>query len=420
MKRVALLALLCLCLPVSVNAAETLDLQQCYRAALDYSNRVVISAQEIERARARYTSALGAVLPQISYQVRELLQDPSSAGGSDPVGRTFTRLSQATGAFNFQQVLFRGLQEYQGLKIAGLDQKRAQQDLKNVERLLFNDVVVAFYTTALVEQDIQTTQMIIDVVQDRVTALAERVRLGKSREGELTQEQSVLALLLANLEQKQGQKAIAYEMLTFLTGKDPMPSIRWSDPINMPERPVASYLKDIGMRPDLQAAETTKNIASHNVKYEFGNFLPSLDADANIYTFRPGFQSNIHWDVTFNLDVPLFRYQNFGTYKEAKVNALQASLETEQLKREIRREINVAFEDFQSAHKQYLSYHKAEKLAHHNFDLQNDDFKLGRATNLDVLTAQQTWLDSLDQRNRSEIQTWLEWTRLQITSGRLP
>lgn len=406
--------------PYNAFAQQPLSLQECYQLALDYSDRVAISKEEIQVARARFTQALGQVLPQIIYKFTEFLQDPQGVGGADPVGSTFTQLSRTTGSFNFKQILFRGFQEIQGIKIARLDQRRTKEQLQDVQRLLFLDVVVAFYTISLVERDIETEKLIISVVQDRVKELKRRVELGKSREGELTQEEALLALLKAGLVRTQGERTIAYEMMSFLTGKDPMPPIRWQEPVDATEHPLNYYLGKVPQRPDLQAAQTQMEIAKRNIKVARGNFMPTVDLESNVYTFRPGFQSEILWDTSINAEVPLFKYQNFGVYKEAKVVAKQVEFEAQNLLRIARNEVKKAFDNLDSAKKQYRLYKQAANLAYQNFQYQNRDFNLGRATNLDVLTAQRTWLESLDERNRSEVQTWLDWTQLQISAGVLP
>lgn len=412
--------ILLLMIPAISRAEEKLTLKQCYDLALDYSDRVAISAEEINLARARFTQVLGEVLPQITYQINEFLQDPQSIGGSDPVGRTFTQLSRTTGNFNFQQVLFRGFQAFQALKIARLDQRRTVFDKQNVERLLFQDVAIAFYTIALIERDIEADKMIMKVVRDRIVELHRRVDLGKSREGELTQEQALYSLLQADLEQEQGQRAVAYEMMAFLTGRDPMSPVAWSDPVENPDQNLDFYLGQILNRPDLKSAQTSTEIAQRNIKVARGNFMPRVDLDANVYTFRPGFQSDILWDAQFIGEVPLLRYQNFGTYKAAKVEAKQSELDTENLARIAQREVKESYTRFLSTETQYRTLRKAVDLAYKNFTLQNEDFKFGRATNLDVLTAQRTWLDSLDRKNRAQVQSWLDWTQLQIASGVLP
>lgn len=407
-------------LPASGQGDRGLTLKECYDLALNYSAIVSISQEEINLAKARFTEVLGEVLPQITFRVTELLQDPADQGAqSDSVGRTFTQLSRTTAGFNFQQIIFRGFQAFQALKIGRLNEKRARKDEQQVERLLFQDVTIAFYTISLIERDIQSTRMIIGVVKDRIVELHRRVDLGKSREGELTQEEALLALLQADLERKEGQREVAYEMMSFLTGKDPMPPIAWSDPVRS-DQPLAYYLEQVPSRPDLQAATTTVEIAKRNINVARGNFMPRVDLDANVYAIRPGFQSGILWDAQFIGEVPILRYQNFGTYKAAKVEAKQSELEAENLLRVAIREVKEAFDRFNSSRAQYSQYRRAVDLAYKNYQLQAQDFKFGRAENLDVLTAQRTWLDSLDQRNRSEVQAWLDWTQLQIASGVMP
>jgi len=417
---ICLFFLITFLIPQVGKTQEKPSLQECYQLALNYSDTVAISKEEIQLARARFGQALGEVLPQITFRVTEFLQDPAGSAGDDAVGRTFTQLNRATGAFNFQQVLFRGLQEIQALKIARLNEKRTHEDKQNVERLLFQDVVIAFYTIALIERDIETDRLILSVIQKRILELKDRVELGKSREGELTQEQAAMALLEGELERKKGQKAVAYEMMSFLTGKKPMPPIAVVDPVHIQDRNLSFYLSQIPKRPDLLAAQTTVEIAEKNIKVARGNFFPTLDLEANVYPFRPGFQSNILWDVEFRGEVPLFKYQNFGLYKEAKVLAKQSEYQAQNQFRIAEKEVKDAYENYHSSRSQYRRFQKAVTLSYKNFLLQNEDFGLGRATNLDVLTAQRTWLASLEERNRSEVQAWLDWTNLQIASGVLP
>jgi outer membrane protein TolC len=352
--------------------------------------------------------------------VQELLQDPSGSGGGDTVGQTFTQLSRTTAGLNIRQTLFKGLQEYMGIKIAGYNRARAKLEKLETERLLLGDVATAFYTIATIEREIQTDQMIIKVVRDRIRDLKKRIDLGKSREGELTQEESALALLLANLERREGDKKIAYEMMSFLTGLEPMPPIRWSDPIQGKREGVDYFLAQAPRRPDLQAAVQTVKIAEGEIGVARGNFLPGLDAEANIYAVRPGFQSDIRWDLTFNLDVPVFNWSNFGIYQESKLRAQQARLGEQNLGRIADNQIREVYEDFQSSLRQYKKFSEAVLLAKKNFDLQNKDFNLGLADNLDVLTAQRTWLEALQEQNRTEVQTWSAWLNLQIVSGILP
>lgn len=414
-----ILCVLCLtALPLQAEAA--LSLEDCYKKARDYSEVVKISEQEIEVARAQYQQALGDILPLITFRASEFLQDSSTDTGDDSVGRTFTRFSRPDIRVNAQQTLFRGLKEFTTLNLSKVNTRRAQLLVKDAERLLFQDVATAFYTVVIVERDIETTKEIITVIKKRIQELNKRIELGKSREGELTQEQSLLALLQADLERLTGQKKVAYEMLSFLTGWQPMPPIAWKDPIPQEHKDVDYYLSQIPNRPDIQAAYQEVLLAKGNTKLVRGDFFPTIVAEANAYALRSGFQEGILWDAEFRFEVPIFNYGNFGRLKEAKVQAKQSVMAAENARRIAVDQVRKAYEQWQSSQAQYQRYRKAVTLALKNYRLQNADFQIGRAQNLDVLTAQRTWLEAMDERNRSEIQSWLDWTNLQVVSGVMP
>lgn len=406
--------------PKGIFAATDLTLEDCYQNAKNYSEVVKISEQEIEVARAQFQQALGDILPLISFRASEFLQDSSRQSSDGSVGQTFTQFSRPDIHVNATQTLFRGLKEITALKLSKVNTRRAQFLKKDVERLLFQDVATGFYTVVIVERNIATTKEIIGVVQKRIRELDRRIELGKSREGELTQEQSLLALLQADLERLVGQKAVAYQMMSFLTGLKPMPPIAWKNPVPQTTRNLEYFNSQISNRPDLQAAYQEVLLAKGNTKLVRGDFFPTIQAEANAYALRSGFQKGILWDAEFRFEVPVFNYTNFGRLKEAKVQAKQAVMEAENQRRIALDQVAQAYDKWQSSKAQFEKYRKAVKLAYRNFNLQTEDFNIGRAENLDVLTAQRTWLEAMDQRNRTEVQAWLDWTTLQVVSGVMP
>src|SRR4030095_17230375 len=132
-------------LPRPAPAEDKLTLEQCYALALRRSETVAISAQDIEKARARFHQALGDILPQISMNFSDLIQQvPPSRDDGTAVASTFTRRSPPEPALTFHQVALRGLQEITALRLSGSDKALQRYKKADVERLLFQDVAVNF------------------------------------------------------------------------------------------------------------------------------------------------------------------------------------------------------------------------------------------------------------------------------------
>lgn len=407
--------------PNPVRAAEKMNLQDCYNLALQRSETVAITEQEIAVAQALYTQALGSVLPKLSINVSELLQDSSSqTDGAGTVGTTFTQFSRPSVAVTVRQPIFRGFKEFHALKLSKVNESQKRLLTRNAERLLYQDVVIAFLTIVKIERDIEVFQRIIQVNRSSIGELQDRVRLGKSRDSEAALLQTDLALLEAQLEQKRGERRIAYDSLAFLTGLNPQPQIAYSNPPVRDLQPLTYYTGLLDTRPDVQAARDEMQIARGEVKIRQGDLLPQADVVANYYPYRAGFQRDIKWDATFNVGIPVFNWETVGQIREAKVRSKQAQLREELTRRSAGTEVQKSYDGYVSSRNQFLKFQSASDKARNSYNLQSKDFDASLINTLDLLQSQQTWLDALRQRNTAEVLTWLDWLTLQVTAGILP
>ncbi|MFO1462499.1 MAG: TolC family protein [bacterium] len=423
MKRLALifLAILTAAPPALLAAEPKMSLTECYNLALQRSETVAISEQEIAAAQALYTQTLGSVLPKLSINVQEVLQD--SSGGSDgagQVGSTFTRFSRPSVAVTLNQPIFRGFKEFRALKLTKVNESQKRLLQRNAERLLFQDVVIAFLTIVKIERDIEIFQKIIQVEKASIAELTERVRLGKSRDSEAALLQTDVALLEAQLEQKRGERKIAYDTLAFLTGLDPQPAISYDNPPVRDLKPLEYYTGQLDERPDVQAARDDVQLAKGNVKIRQGDLLPQADLAANYYPYRAGFLKDIKWDATFSVGIPVFNWETVGKIREAKTKAKQAQLQEELTRRSAATQVQKSYDGYLSSRNQYQKFRSAADKARQSYQLQAKDFTDSLINTLDLLQSQQTWLDALRQRNTAEVETWLSWLTLQVTAGVIP
>lgn len=406
----------------SAGAVEKMGLMDCYRQALSYSEAVAISNEEINIAKAQFIQALGEVLPKVTFEASVFLQDPAAgpdAGGNE-VSQTFTRLSRPELRLGVEQALFRGLKEFQAMKISKLDRKRRELQKADVERLLFQDVAVAFLSIALIEADIATTSKIIGISKAQIGELRKRIDLGKSRESEGTQQQADLALLEAELEKLRGDRAVAYEMLSFLTGLHPQPQILLTKETAVDPKPVDFYVATAQVRYDVRASEKEMEIARRNIKVQQGDLLPQADLNAGFYPYRAGFQSEIDWDVDIRMTAPLFNGVTIGRIKEAKSQAKQAEFRAEERRRIATHETRQNYEALSSSRRQYQKFQSASDISERSYRQQAGDFRLGLLDNFDLLQSQRSWFTALRQRNVSLAQVWVDWFRLQVASGVMP
>ncbi len=409
------------CLQAQTNK---ISLRECYELALKRSETIQISDEAIVQARARYAQALSQILPKVNIKVSEFLQDDSANTSNNTttgqVVNTFTRFSRPEVALNISQNLFQGFREITAIRLAGVDESQQRFSKEDAQRLLYKDVATAFVTIVEIEQDIQSSQKILASHRNRIQELKKRISLGKSRESEELAQEAEAKLLEASLQQKKGDLKVAYEMLSFLTGLDPQPSIHWIDPNKLLLRPLGDYVLLAESRPDVMAKRKAAEIAKGNIKITRADLLPNAKAEANFYPYRVGFQKDIHWDATFTLNIPVFNWGSYGLIREVKSKAKQSELQVQLLQRQAVTDIKKAYDTYRSSMEEYRKYNGAAQKSEQSFQKQLEDYNLGLITNLDVLHAQSTWLEALRQRNDSRIRVLSHWVALQITAGIKP
>lgn len=438
MKKIAIVLVIFFVLLGSARAKEGLSLTDCFQLALKQSETVRISEQEIASARAQYHQALGSVLPKISSTFTETLQDPLEDSDSDSsFSSTYSRLSRPEWALGVTQPLFQGLKEVHALRGVNAELSEQKYNLLNAKRLLYRDVAEVFFTVIKLQQDIKTAKQISEILRKHSGELKRQVDLGKSRAGEWAGDDAELALTEADLEQSRGDLSVAYRMLTFLTGVEGEPLLSFHDEISLAAKSagadsvdtysvdtysvdtysVDAYVAGVASRSDVLAGKAAARAAKADVQVSAGNFLPQVSATAHYYPYRVGFQKEIHWDAIFSVTTPLFDWENIGTIKLSKAQSKKAEWEAAKALRSAETEVRQAFTIYRSALKRYQLYQVAARKMGESYRFQEEDFRLGRINNLELLQVRRSWFDSLKERNQAEVEAKLSWAHLQVAAG---
>lgn len=406
------------------SSSSKISLRECYELSVKYMETVQISDQEIQVAKARFSEVLGEIIPRVRIFATEFLQDDHA---NTPTGtttgqvvNTFTRFSRPEVGVNVTQNLFRGFREITAMRLAKTDERMQGYNKEDVERLLYEDVAVAFYTVMQAEQDVASNQKVIKAYKDRILELNKRIELGKSRESEVLAQESDLGILEGTIERDKGRVIVAYQMLSFLTGLDPHPRIQWDDPSKYVLKPLPEYTALAEGRADVMSSKMAVDMAKGKVKYDKGALLPDAGADFNAYMYRVGFQENIFWDANFRLNVPVFNWSTYGLIRESKAKALQSELQLQLLKRQAVRDIKNAYERYSASMIEYQKYFSAAQKSDASYRQQIQDYNMGLINNLDVIYAMNTWLVAVRQRDDSKVRLLANWVSLHVTSGIKP
>lgn len=371
--------------PPPPPAGSGVTLADCYQKALQVSESLAISEQEIAQLEAIYQQGVGKVLPYISWNMTQLWQDTSGTGGGTSSAGDPIRRRTPTSYFLLKQPLFHGLRDFNAVRGYKSAIKGARLNREQAALNLLADVAQVFYTALDLQHELEALSSQRQLTADRLAELERRVRLGRSRDSEVLSAQVELASLEAQIEETRQRWSVARQTLLFLTEVPATAPLVDNQPA--PSLPALEMAQDKALsRPDLLAAGYTQEQERFRVRYAQGNFFPGLDVTGKYYTERVGFYEPVDWDVLLSLEVPLFA--GFGTrggVREARARQIAADLATARLKRQIRQEVQNAHDALRYSASQSQFYAKAVELAQQNYKVQLDEYRLGLINNLQVL-----------------------------------
>jgi outer membrane protein len=400
------------------HAAEALTLDEYFVAALKRSEVVATQIELIRQAEEHYTQANSALRPTVNGVASYTRQDPIPAGdlsnSTSPNRQSLTKLTAT-------QPLFRGFREFATLRQTKALLGAQDQDYRNARTQLFKDVTQNFYTVLSIEQDLKNFSEEINQNIDREKELNGRVRIGRSRIGEVLFVQSTISTLRAQVEQLQGQLSTAREAFAFLSGLVPTTLLRDTEDLPANLEPLDDYLARLELRPDVIASQQRLSAAQENTKVARGAHLPSLDLNANRYLERTGNLKDSTWDVGIALTVPIYA----GGLLQSKVSEAmslrtQNELSASQVSRQAEQEIRSTYQGVVFDRSQLDALEKATESARKNYEAQRRDYRLGLVTNLDVLQALTAFQENQRALDRARYVTKLDYLKLQAAAVRRP
>jgi len=401
-----------------VVAAEALTLDEYFDAALKRSEVVANQAELIRQAEESYKQADAALYPSVSGVAAYTRQDPVPESQS-ATSNFFNR--QTVTKVTATQSLFRGFREFAALRQTKALIGAQNQDYVNARTQLFKDVVQNFYAVLAIEQDLRNLDAEIKQDLDREKELNARVRIGRSRIGEVLTVQSTISTLRAEVQHQEGQLSIARQAFAFLSGLDPATPLRDTEVVPANLEPLEDYLARLDLRPDVKAGQQRLTAAQENIKVARGARLPSVDLNANRYINRTGTLRDSDWDVGIELTVPIYTGGQLQSQVSTAVSQrTQAELSLSQIRRQAEQEISATHQSVVYDQTQLDALEKSTEAARKNYEAQRHDYRLGLVTNLDVIQALTTYQISQRALDRARFTAKTDYLTLQAAAVRRP
>jgi outer membrane protein len=403
--------------PALAAAPVSRNLHDAYQAALKRSETMGIQVELLHQADELETQAKAAFFPTVSGSATFLHQPaPGNATGNAlyPDWQNLIRISA-------DQPLFRGLRDF-----AALRQKKAQTGagelaVTNAARQLFYDTATAFYNVLILEQDQSNYLNELSVNQKRLKELQDFYRIGRSRMTELLTFKSNIASIGSQLEVTRSQLETAKDILAFETGWNRETSLIDDEASVSGPSDVEAYLAHLDERPDVKVAQVNAEAQAEGIPIARGGHLPSLDLLGNYYIERPGALSNVNWDVSLAVSLPIFQGGAIQSQvRQAESVAHQFELAYSQAKRTAEQEIRTFYDAWIGDQRSGAKLDETASLSKLNYEAQLKDYRNGLVTNLDVLQAITTYQDAQRLLDRARLTLKLDAVKLQAASALRP
>ncbi|MCX5785475.1 MAG: TolC family protein [Elusimicrobia bacterium] len=406
-----LLALL-LSLLVSAGYAQNLStapapglpisLDQAFKLTLAKSETLASSAEGIKQLEAAERQIKSYFLPSLNLNTSETLNAAQTGKFQSAVSLSYS--------------IFDGMRDYIAAKAAGLVTGSARLEFARARQALYQDVALAYIDLVEIRQEISVRQEQLAVSNSRIKELQDREKIGRSRESEVVAAQAQLASDDADLQSARSRESLAQFELRFLTGlnEDIAP-----DHLRLPENQhIDPYLAGAARRFDVEAARKALEAARLDAEIAENLAWPSLYLDADYYLKRPSPNQDSHWAGVLTLKIPLYT----GGSTDASIDQASAKQTAAEfaLKLAIRQadtEVKQSYSTLIHSIAVLESLRKAIKLADENAKFQSRDYTLGLVTNLDVLNAQNTLLQTKLRLEQAHAQTCLAGIQLEVAGG---
>ena len=374
---------------IAAPAPDSLTLLESYHLALKKSETVALSAEEINQAQARFYRSFNYFLPTVHFLMSDTYRDVNGdSGSSSGISSDSGRRSTPENKFTFTQPLFSGFKEIAAIQGSGADKKQQFLNWKRAKELLFVDVMNAYYAVLQAQKNVHTLARTHRLGTHRLRELDKKIRVGRLRAADKQTSLADLKLAESDLVQALSILAVSRNLLEFYIGQPLVGRVLTDEEIPGEIMRTSETAAQAKSRSDVAAREQGYIVAEKKVTAAQADLFPTVSASGNYYTRRVGFQSGDNWDVTVQMDVPIFEMgKTFGDIKEAVSTRESQRLLWQQSRRMAELDIQNALQDLQFQHQREKALWKARKAYEKNYEFVSADYNRSLVNNLDVLDA---------------------------------
>ena len=418
--------------------ATTYTRDEAVRIALEKSSDVKTAEEELVSANSQVDAGYGNALPTIDLNatitrifglddvkkempvtkalgdVQNKLNDSSGPSAYDYANsgaidgliygmKTQGYRWQSSVGLTATQILYAQGKVGTGIEIAKAYKHVKEVNLENTKANVRYDVENAFDELIYLDSAITILHQSRDMLQENLNFVEQGLKSGMQTELDLIRVQLKMDHLNSQINNNEKKRVLARNALLNTMGMEWETEVKFQGDLRDPAAgytyPDTSMSNVKKRRKELVMLEASEEMLNKNVSIEEGGYKPTIvlvgglkyaNNKNHFYQWdAPDWDENINKYVALNLTMNLF---NGMKTKEAVVQA-KSNLRSTQIKKEtaergFRVQIESCANTLDDANTQIEIAKSQISLAQKNYDLTNDAYKLGRETQLNLLTAE--------------------------------
>lgn len=375
------------------------ELNQLINIGLAHSPNLAAAQAALLQAQELVAAQIGSSLfPAFSAQGLGQRQRFSNATIGVPTGSPVFNLVNTSVNVSYTLDLFGGARRQIESLMAQEDYQR-YQFIAAYLTLTSNIVTTAITCSSLAEQ-IEITKMLIGEQQGQLDILQKQFKLGGIASTNVLTQETLVEQTRATLPPLEKSLSQSMHALSVLVGEFPeaaFPPIKLSS-LHLPrEIPISLPSQLIRQRPDIQASDALLHAASAKVGVATANLYPQFNITGN-YGWEGNAPSDLFssaskvWLMGFNITQPIFQGGALRAQRRAAIDAYkQALAQYRQVVLQAFQNVADSLRALETDARALRAQQAAESAAYNTVKVISDQFRLGGASYLSLLNAQQQY-----------------------------
>jgi outer membrane protein len=396
------LIILALCSQILLSAqAQPFSLKDCIEYALENSTDIARSQNNVQLQSAYLEQSKASRLPNLQLGINQQL---TSTGNYNSIGGEWNRNSNSTlnASVNSQMTLYNGAKIKNTISQNKINLESAEISIQALRELISLNILSFYMDALLSKENLKNSQLQLEATQKQLTYAEARSEAGVLSRSDLLYIKSQLASdKTSKIEAESNMRLALVSLMQIMN----MPindrfNIQQPDVENIIKQnseynPETVYNVALGLQANIQTAELNVKSAETGVEIVKSGALPSLMLNGGVgsgygsntdINLGEQFSNSINSYVGLSLSIPIYQRKQIKTQvKTAQIQSSNVKLELMDLKNDLRKYIEQACTDAQTAQSTYNALQEQLEAEQESYDVASEMFSQGMVNSVDFL-----------------------------------